>query len=216
MKKQSWFPSDELRASSKANLEQWEKEKARLALAEDAATRVRLLEAANISKRHATFDLEAAGGPWRKHHDEIVLRISKGFLIALCGKRGTGKTQMAACLAQAAAIQLIPCLMIKAYDLFSRIREGFSEGQKEQAAFEPFTGVGFLVIDETHERGHTDFEDRIMTHLIDKRYDNMSATLLISNQTPEAFTKDMGASIMSRMMETGKVIPCNWRSFRAC
>ena len=64
------------------------------------------------------------------------------------------------------------------------------------------------------ERAETQFEDRMISHLIDLRYDAMLDTILISNQAKESFADSIGKSAVSRLIETGEVIECNWESFR--
>jgi hypothetical protein len=59
------------------------------------------------------------------------------------------------------------------------------------------------VIDECQERGETDWENRLLTYIVDKRYAQLRDTVLISNQTKDQFCKSMGSSIISRMQETG-------------
>jgi DNA replication protein DnaC len=69
-------------------------------------------------------------------------------------------------------------------------------------------------IDEAHERGSTDWENRTLTNIIDHRYDAMRCTLLLSNQSKEQFAESVGPSVTSRILETGEAIICNWPSFR--
>jgi len=54
----------------------------------------------------------------------------------------------------------------------------------------------------------------MLTALIDYRYSQMRDTVIISNLKREAFTASMGASVVSRMIEAGGIIECNWPSFR--
>ena len=75
--------------------------------------------------------------------------------------------------------------------------------------------MGLLAIDETHDRGHTEHEDRILSRIVNKRYAALrSPTILISNETRSAASESLGASIVSRVHEAGKVIECDWPSFR--
>jgi len=84
----------------------------------------------------------------------------------------------------------------------------------EKQVIEEFIRPKLLIIDETQERGETKWEDGLLTHLIDRRYRQERDTLLISNQTKEAFAESIGASIASRIIETGGIVLCNWPSFR--
>ena len=84
----------------------------------------------------------------------------------------------------------------------------------EAAQFDKFTGPNLLVIDELAVRGETPYEDRVLTHILDSRYDAKRDTILISNQEPQNFTAIIGDSIRDRMHETGGIIECTWDSFR--
>lgn len=77
-----------------------------------------------------------------------------------------------------------------------------------------FVAIRLLVIDEVGVRGEKPFEDRMLTTLIDERYDRKRDTVLISNQTAADFRAVLGESIVDRLRETGGIIECNWRSFR--
>ena len=71
-----------------------------------------------------------------------------------------------------------------------------------------------LALFAVENRGESDFENRLLSHIVDKRYDACLDTVLISNQEEAAFLKSMGSSIVSRMNETGGLIICKWNSFR--
>jgi DNA replication protein DnaC len=104
---------------------------------------------------------------------------------------------------------------LKASDLFRSIRGTFrKDGPSEIKLLETFSRYGLLVIDESHERGDTEFENRTLVHIIDRRYDAGRDTLLISNLSADAFRTSMGPSIISRMSETGLMIVADWPSYR--
>lgn len=152
---------------------------------------------------------------WQEKKKNIQTKFGKGFLIGLLGDRGRGKTQMASSLIHEACSEQINCLYVKTREFFFRIREAYQkEGPPEFEILKEFIDPKFLVIDEIGERGGTDWEDKTLIYLIDKRYEEMKDTLLISNQTQEEFFVSVGISIQSRMSETGGIIKCDWESFR--
>lgn len=182
---------------------------------------------------------------WDAKDRELRRSIGTACLIALVGQRGTGKTQMAAsvCLYAFTRAALNEPPEVSTYtgdhwqlhyerdkrirsdtvwaaryttvlDMFADIRmNNLASG--ESSAIAKWVRPGLLVIDEAQERGDTEFEQRVLTNLIDKRYGMMKDTIIISNLDPEALGKSLGPSIMSRMQETGKIIVCDWPSFRA-
>jgi DNA replication protein DnaC len=74
--------------------------------------------------------------------------------------------------------------------------------------------AAFLIIDEAQVRGETKFEDDLLTHLIDKRYDGERATMLITNLGRKEFAATLSPSIISRIHQIGCGIDCNWQSYR--
>lgn len=196
-------------------------------------TRAELFERSGVPLRHrqkvrSLREREAREGPWLDAYRRLEGRLGNGFLISLLGSRGTGKTQLGVHLIHSFYGRYTdppgnglsnyfspPAQYVKALDLFRRIRDCFSSnGEKESDVVGKLVRCKLLVIDEAHERGHTDFENRTLTNIIDARYDAMVDTLLISNDTVDDFSKNVGPSIISRLNETGEVIECNWKSFR--
>jgi DNA replication protein DnaC len=156
--------------------------------------------------------------------DAALLQLKeapRGSILILVGPRGTGKTQ----LAVDAIIDRFSDPYIddaqrpryaKLADVFREIRACYREDSidSEIAIFQKYSKASVLVIDEAQERAETDFENRTLTQIIDKRYDAMLDTIVISNFTKDEMGKSMGPSIVSRIHECGQVIECNWPSFR--
>ena len=71
-----------------------------------------------------------------------------------------------------------------------------------------------LVLDEIQERGNTEWEDRVLTHLIDKRYGAMLPTILIANLKPNELKERLGPSIIDRMHEGGGLLEIAGQSHR--
>jgi len=148
--------------------------------------------------------------------------MGTGMLVGWVGQRGTGKTQGAIAMAEEACILAErrgnvtrrPVLYTKAVELFLVIRSAYGGDKTEQYAIRPFLECGLLVLDEVQERGGTEWEDRILNYVIDKRYDFQRDTILISNLTTGDFAKNVGASILSRIVEKGRVYTFKLPSFR--
>lgn len=153
---------------------------------------------------------------WQSAKDHLTSLVGNGFICALIGKRGTGKTQIAVETIRAAAKAGKPSKYFTAMEFFLSIKSAYRKDatQTEQEVLNTFYRPELLVLDEVQERGETQWEDRLLTHLIDKRYSDMKDTLLLSNLTEEEFKKSVGPSIVSRLVETGGIIECNWTSFR--
>lgn len=160
-----------------------------------------------------------------------------GAIVALAGVRGTGKTSIASQIAIDRARAWLdfygmmpeeragkpPIGMVhycKATDLVARFKPLFSDfGSIETAALTDARAYecrewALLVIDELHECDDLKMKDRVLTDLIDRRYSARTDTLLISNQSPEDFRTKTNPSVLSRLGQHGRIIACNWRSFR--
>lgn len=191
---------------------------------EESRARERAQEAAEAIKRRiarAKIPVRHQGRERAPHAeqeavlDALKAGLGKGYLVGLLGIRGAGKTQLAVETIQENATRGHESRYVKAMDLFIRFREAFKkDGPSEREVLGEFLRPDLLVIDAMEERGQTEFEDRMIGHLIDRRYDALLDTILISNQTKEAFAGSIGNSAVSRIIETGRVFECNWESFR--
>ena len=151
---------------------------------------------------------------WTKCLDRLNKRVGCGALVALVGARGTGKSQLAVELIRASCSVEKRAVYTTAMDIFIDLRDAYKLQESERAVLLRFQSPPLLVIDEAQERGETPWEDRMLTALIDYRYSQKRDTILISNLKRAEFEASMGASVISRMVEVGGVIECNWPSFR--
>ena len=155
-----------------------------------------------------------ADAVWRSQHKLALSAVQKGGAIALVGNRGSGKTRLA-------------CEVIRdthpndahytqAMYLFVRARGSYrgEKGQSEKQIIDEVARCKLLVLDEVQERGNTDWEDRILTLILDQRYGNGRPTILIGNLKPKDLAKSLGDSITSRLQETGGIIEMDGPSHR--
>lgn len=178
------------------------------------------LIAVGFPKLHAEREIPKGKSPWYDTGAAVYKLIwaKPGAIVCLVGPRGTGKTLMATTIAR----QFHRCnewhnaKYAHVMDFFFAIRETFNRGSDvdERETLDGFIKPHILVLDEIQERGGTEWEDRTLAYLIDKRYTSGKATLLLANLKPADLTARLGASIVSRMQETGGIVECNWPSFR--
>ena len=172
-----------------------------------------------VPKRHQKkLDESQSPDAWVKVRDRVVTSIGEGFIFALVGARGPGKTQIAEqairwCSGKGVARS---SLYVRAMEVFLRVRACYKPDtpETEVAVVETFCAPQFLVIDEFQERGDTAWEDRMLNYIVDRRYGDMRDTLIIANLTEKAFRESAGPSIVSRLVETGAIIECAWPSMR--
>jgi DNA replication protein DnaC len=100
--------------------------------------------------------------------------------------------------------------------LFLRIRATFDKGatETENDIVRELSRTKLLVIDELQERSESAWENRLLTHIIDKRYGDERPTLLISNLTAAELTASLGDSITDRMRQGGGMIEITGQSHR--
>jgi len=127
-------------------------------------------------------------GTWLEtyHPDEgsqrLALRKSQDFIkdfgksnkgLIFMGRPGVGKTHLAVSIIKALSMEKdIDCKFIDFFQLLSDIRNGFSEGESEQALINPFIKSRVLVIDELAKGRNTDWELTILDQIISQRYND--------------------------------------------
>ena len=181
--------------------------------------------------RHG-LKLELRGESWIYAYSKALGIIESGGIAILYGNRGTGKTQIACEIAKHGKFpnsekpkrewamqshpEYRPALYVKAMEIFIDLKNGYGRPKEpsEKDIIDKLSSAAFLVIDEAHVRGETKYEDDKLTHIMDKRYDAMLPTMLITNVTRQEFAAQLSPSIISRIRETGGGIECNWASYR--
>ena len=175
---------------------------------------------------------ELSGTEWQQAYKKALEIAESGGIIVCYGRRGTGKTQIAVEIAKNAKLphsekpraewtmkshpEHRPAIYCKAMEIFIDLKNSFQRPAvpSEKAIIEKLASAAFLVIDEAHVRGETKYEDDKLTHIVDKRYDAMRPTMLITNLQRKEFASQLSPSILSRIEESGGGIECNWESFR--
>lgn len=170
----------------------------------------------NVPKRYrAEWQRPALDPVWMAHFAKVMQKAEEGGIVALIGPRGTGKTRLAAEAMRNHAPERGN--YATAMGLFLRIRASFGKASKESEAdiVAEMATTPLLILDEVQERGNTAWEDRILTHILDRRYGAMVPTIVIANLTEAALAECLGDSIISRLTETGGILEIDGPSHRA-
>lgn len=168
----------------------------------------------------------ADDSPWGVLRASLLARVGLGVLCVLIGPRGTGKTQAAVSVAKAfqwgwdttGGVNTEACTRYTtAVELFMAIKETYGDNaqRSEKAAVEMFVKPALLIIDEVQERAGTEWEQRLLTAIVDRRYAALKDTILVGNLKAENVQAELGSSICSRAQETGGIYVADWTSFRA-
>jgi DNA replication protein DnaC len=177
--------------------------------------------------------IQLHGEQWFAAFESIKPIIATGGIVAMIGPRGPGKTQMAAEIAReqnwpedktestksdgiTTTHHSRTPIYRRAMDIFLDLREASKNHVKssEKEVLATLSHCGLLVVDEFQERGESEWEDRIMKNLIDKRYASGRPTIIIANLSRKELFDALGSSIVDRARENGKSIEFNWASYR--
>jgi DNA replication protein DnaC len=148
---------------------------------------------------------------WIQDTDEkrkAVTTVKKAWKtnLFLCGKSGTGKTYLAMCLAKDGALyRRLP-------DIFREVRSSFDDLKTEQTFLNHYGSVKLLVIDEIGRQKYSPFEINLFFEIIDKRWNNILPTTLVTNLNEKEFSQEYGTAIVDRLRPT--IVRFNWESRR--
>jgi chromosomal replication initiation ATPase DnaA len=158
-------------------------------------------------------DLETEN-EWFKTLENLCAKLGTGFMVGMIGERGPGKTQMACELLRACLANKRSGLYCTATGFFMDIKEGYAQDKSEKEIITNYSKPSLLVIDELGQRSESDWENRLLFELLNRRYGALKDTLVISNHKLQDLESSLSDSIVSRMRETGGIICCAWPSFR--
>jgi len=175
----------------------------------------RRIESSGVPERHKHAPART-GEAWERKFGELCDALGTGFVGLVIGDRGRGKTQMAADLAIASIRRGRPARYVKAIEFFMEVKESYRKQASEKAVLDRYAQAALLVIDAIEVRGETAWEDNLLNHLVDRRYDEVVDTLLVGNvkADTETLNATLGTSILSRAREGIGITACNWPSYR--
>lgn len=202
----------------------------RAALAGKRAGQMRkLFDGAEIPKRFTgrsfeNYRLEDGNGP----QADALLRAQKfaanfpratelGANFVFCGKPGAGKTHLACAIGNAVMQNHgASVLFITVFDAIQRVKATYNDkDQSERLVMQSFTKPDLLILDEVGVQFGTDYEKVIITDLINRRYNDMRPTIILSNLDEKELGEYLGERVMDRMFEGGGgVVAFGWGSYR--
>lgn len=141
--------------------------------------------------------------------------LADGTSMVFCGKPGTGKTHLAYAVVQALQIQYVAATLITAADMTGLVKSTYSSDLQASDVVRDLASFSLLIIDEVGVQVSSDAERRIFFDVLNKRYENVLPTVLISNLTMEELTSFVGERVIDRMREgSGMVFAFGWESYR--
>jgi DNA replication protein DnaC len=184
-----------------------------------------LFEAAECPEHHVKNMqlVRPADNPrWKRIHDFMVSQLDSTFVATLYGPRGPGKTQIGVHLICAATQRGIRARYVRRASMGLNVRDSYDrKGWTEKQWVEHYASVEFLVIDEFHQTAASAFNLDLINLVVDLRYGDDRATLIIANVAARERDKAkkelgelLGGTITSRMNGEGGAILCDWPSYR--
>ena len=119
------------------------------------------------------------------------------------GGNGTGKTHLAMCLVKDGAMYR------RISDIFREVRLDFDS---EDSIIDYYSSYKLLILDEVGRQKFSDFEKNLFFEIIDRRWNNVLPTTVITNLTPQEFAEAYGAAVLDRLRP--RLVKFNWDSMR--
>lgn len=150
---------------------------------------------------------------------EYVREMQSGGLkrnFVMLGNCGTGKTHLACAIGMEAVRQSKTVLFATASEIIRRVQAAHkSDTETEWGVMQEFEQLDLLIVDEVGVQYATESANRIITEIVNARYNAEKPTVFISNLGADEFQAVMGERAMSRMMEDGcKPFVCDWADYR--
>ena len=161
---------------------------------------------------------------------ERALRIAKGYAdkwkevcergtcLIFAGAAGTGKTHLACAIANAIMAQGSSALFTTVSDALRSIKRAYDKdaGVSETDAIGELVSPALLILDEVGMDYGTDHSKTLLFDVINKRYENIRPTIILTNLDAAALRDYFGDRIVDRLREGGgKLVTFSWGSHRA-
>lgn len=167
---------------------------------------VELMEAAVCPLRHRKAKPEQSE-EWGDTLDALKTKLTHGYTVILCGARGTGKTQLGVEAIRDAAVRGFTARYDTFYRFTQRLKETFDKRNLTEAeVVSEYCRPRLLVLDEVGKVNSTEWSQSALFNLIDRRYNSLRDTVIITNHSKAELLTELGASIVRRVSETGAAI----------
>ncbi|MBP2638871.1 MAG: phage replication protein [Firmicutes bacterium] len=166
----------------------------------------------------------------RTEPQQIALKVANDFCtrfaenkhckgLFLTGPVGTGKTHLAAAIANKAMKEYyIPVLFGTAPGLLNKIKNSFEDGSDKIVI--ALGSVPLLIIDDLgkeYARKNADgwsWVHETLYEVINQRYENYLPMIVTTNLTLDQLKKRIDTAIVSRIVEMSDGIQCDWDDYR--
>jgi DNA replication protein DnaC len=168
-------------------------------------------QVSNPGQRYAMAICKAFVDSWAE-------QCTKGGTLLLLGKCGTGKTHLACAIANTVIAEHMSTVCFGTVTDYSReVRSTFSgkRGATEKDVMHLLRSVDLLIVDEVGAHRGTEHEMSMLFDIIDGRWRDEKATIVISNLNGQKLEEFIGERAMERLCHRGPVIAFDWESHRS-
>lgn len=154
----------------------------------------------------------------RQYAEDFPKRCSAGQGIIMSGTTGTGKTHLAAAIANHVMREHgKEALYTTVGAAFRLVKDTYrhDSGKSETDALAFFSAPALLILDEIGVQYGSDTEKNILFDIVNDRYERLKPTIIISNLGLNDLRQYAGDRVLDRMREGGgMVMVFNWKSHR--
>ena len=146
----------------------------------------------------------------------FIKNLEDGVSVILSGKVGNGKTHLACAVANYIIKNLNKtALFLNVVDAFSKIKDTYTKKNEtsEIEALNQFLEIDLLILDEFGVQIGSEHEKMLLFRIVNKRYENLKPTILISNLSPIEIKK-FEERIFDRLKEGGILLSFTGESNR--
>lgn len=143
--------------------------------------------------------------------------MAAGACVIMVGNPGTGKTHLAAAIAQVVIPTGRSVHFTTVGRLLRHIKSTYSRNasETEDQALRSYLAPDLLILDEVGVQRGTESERFILTEAMGIRYEYMKPMIVMGNCTQEELAAYLGDRLVSRLQEGGgPFIVCNWSDYR--
>lgn len=179
-----------------------------------------LRERSNLGKRFAsrTFDTfdpssnKSIYAACKRYVENKVYDSEKNGLI-ICGSCGTGKTHLAAAIANSLADEGVSVLFDTFGGHLEKLKEEFnSNGEPKYLNF--MKNVDMLILDDVGKEKQTEWSESVMFGIINSRYESMKPVIITSNFSQSELEDYFGNACYSRLVEMCYALSTKGEDFR--
>ena len=213
-------------ADEKLAVEKLEEEKRREENARELAVREREQHYAelNIGKRfwEESFETFDAYTPVLMQYLDKCIAFAnepRGRMLLMLGKNGNGKNHLAASI-----LKITSGCMYSVFEIELLLKECYSGKEGESELYHRLCKTPMLIINEIGKHKVGEWETNFMSYIINKRYENLMPTVLITNahlkeNCPQkgcsvCFQNLLGNDVLSRIVEDGEIMQFNEKDYR--